>query len=60
VGLDIGLETVSPGVLDLSKIQSSGGGRWTTTGADGKRDDQRTLSAGRRSGTSTLVGDGTV
>ena len=59
-GLDIGLETLSSGVPDLSKIPSSGGVRSTTIGADGNRDDQRTLSAGRRLGTSTLVGEGIV
>ena len=59
-GLEIGLETLSSGVLDLSKIPSSGGVCSTTIGADGKRDDQRTLLAGRMLGTSTLVSDGIV
>jgi hypothetical protein len=45
VGLDIGLETLSSGVraLDLSM---TGAGRSASTGADGKRDDQRKLSTG--------------
>ena len=49
-GLDIRLETLSSGVLDLNKIPSSGGMRSATIGADGKRDGQQTLSAGRRWG----------
>jgi len=59
-GLDIGLDTLSSGVPVLSNRLHSVG-RSTTMGADGKSDDQRTLSApGRRLGTSTLVGDGIV
>ena len=54
-GLDIGLETLSSGVLDLSKILSS-----VTISADGEREGQRTLSAGRRLRASTLVGEGIV
>ncbi|KAI0296505.1 hypothetical protein B0F90DRAFT_1033470 [Multifurca ochricompacta] len=57
-GLDMGLELLSTSedTLVTQEEPPSGAGRSTTTGADGKSDDQRTVSAERGGGISTRGG----